>query len=259
MSTTYAEALPAEFLLQTTSTIADVWKRYVLVRKTTGTDGKYRLILSPYSTIILPTHEILVENDHYEMLPGPVPLMSTDNATLHAVRFRRYAGATVQIHGDPPRTIPILATYPRPVCRDLLGKNLRANYAIAPPPPPTFQPTAAAATIEHVETPSSNKKPTSKLTPTIEHVETPVVKKAVKPPHTKSNKGDLAPFVAKQLLALAKLRHEECPIVAEEFSEGNTAVMPCGHLFAQIAIEESFKKTPNTCPACRVYGRPTFV
>ena len=72
-------------------------------------------------------------------------------------------------------------------------------------------------------------------------------------------KGDLSPFVAKQLMDLAKSRGEFCPIVAEEFSAGNTAVMPCGHLFAQIAIEESFKKEPYKCPACRQTGRPTYV
>lgn len=72
-------------------------------------------------------------------------------------------------------------------------------------------------------------------------------------------KGDLSPFVAKQLMALANSRGEFCPIVAEEFSTGNTAAMPCGHLFAQIAIEESFKKEPYKCPACRQPGRPTYV
>jgi hypothetical protein len=78
------------------------------------------------------------------------------------------------------------------------------------------------------------------------------------PPQPKP-KGDLHPFVAKQLMELAKSRGEFCPIVAEEFSIGNTAVMPCGHLFAQIAIEESFKKELYKCPACRQSGRPTYV
>ena len=92
-------------------------------------------------------------------------------------------------------------------------------------------------------------------------------KKKVKPPTTAAvaalppakPKGDLSAFVAKQLMDLAKSRGEFCPIVAEEFSAGNTAVMPCGHLFAQIAIEESFKKEPHKCPACRQTGRPTYV
>ena len=71
--------------------------------------------------------------------------------------------------------------------------------------------------------------------------------------------GGLNPYVAKQLFDLAVLRKELCPIVAEEFIAGNTAVMPCGHLFMQIAIEESFKKEANKCPWCRQLGAPTFV
>ena len=66
-------------------------------------------------------------------------------------------------------------------------------------------------------------------------------------------------FVAKQLLAFAQSKKELCPIVAEEFSSGHTAVMPCGHLFAQIAIEESFKKESRKCPSCRQIGTPTYV
>jgi hypothetical protein len=71
--------------------------------------------------------------------------------------------------------------------------------------------------------------------------------------------GDLRPFVAKQLLEFAQLKKDMCPITAEEYSAGNTAVMPCGHLFMQIAIEESFKKERGMCPACRQPGRPTYV
>ncbi len=71
--------------------------------------------------------------------------------------------------------------------------------------------------------------------------------------------GDLNPFVAKQLLELAQTKHEMCPIVAEEFAAGHTAAMPCGHLFADFAIKETFKKEPNKCPVCRVYGAPTYV
>ena len=71
--------------------------------------------------------------------------------------------------------------------------------------------------------------------------------------------GGLNPYVAKQLFDLATLRKEQCPIVAEEFILGNTAVMPCGHLFMQMAIEESFKKEPNKCPWCRQMGAPTYI
>lgn len=72
-------------------------------------------------------------------------------------------------------------------------------------------------------------------------------------------KGGLSPFVAKQLLELARSKGEFCPIVAEEFSTGNTAAMPCGHLFASAGLTESFKKQPGKCPTCRYAGHPTYV
>ena len=70
---------------------------------------------------------------------------------------------------------------------------------------------------------------------------------------------EISAYVAKQLYDLAVMRKEMCPITAEEFSAGNTAVMPCGHLFMQMAIEESFKKEPQKCPWCRQHGVPTYV
>jgi len=71
--------------------------------------------------------------------------------------------------------------------------------------------------------------------------------------------GDLSLFAAKQILELAQLKKEMCPIIAEEYATGHAAVMPCGHIFAQLSIEESFKKENGKCPACRKLGRPTFV
>ena len=86
----------------------------------------------------------------------------------------------------------------------------------------------------------------------IEHVPAPKYK--VKP-----DMQQLLPFVAKQLFTFAKLTKEMCPITVEEFAEGHTAVMPCGHLFMQMAIEESFKIKKNQCPACRQAGVPFYV
>lgn len=71
--------------------------------------------------------------------------------------------------------------------------------------------------------------------------------------------GDLCLHVARQLLELAQIKKEMCPIIAEEYIAGETAVMPCGHLFSKLAIQESFKKEVNKCPACRQIGRPTFI
>ena len=73
------------------------------------------------------------------------------------------------------------------------------------------------------------------------------------------NNSELSPFVAKQLFELAVHKKDQCPVTMEEFSAGNTAVMPCGHLFMIHAIEESFKVESNKCPWCRQTGKPTFV
>ena len=75
----------------------------------------------------------------------------------------------------------------------------------------------------------------------------------------KKKSDQLCTFVAKKLMRLAMLDKEQCPITVEDFSEGNTAVMPCGHLFMQSAIEESFKTEPTKCPWCRQPGRPQYV
>jgi hypothetical protein len=72
-------------------------------------------------------------------------------------------------------------------------------------------------------------------------------------------KGDLSPFAAKQIMEFARSKGEFCPILAEEFIAGGTAVMPCGHLFASAGLDESFKKQPYTCPTCRYAGHPTYV
>jgi hypothetical protein len=103
----------------------------------------------------------------------------------------------------------------------------------------------AAATLAKIPTPKLKAKKVAAPAPVLA---------APAPP-----KGDLCLFVAKQLLELAQLKKEMCPITAEEYYTGETAVMPCGHLFMRIAIEESFKKEHGKCPACRQPGRPTYV
>jgi len=95
--------------------------------------------------------------------------------------------------------------------------------------------------------------------PAVQQATGPASPKQKKEKEKKSHVGGLNPYVAKQLFDLAVLRKELCPIVAEEFILGNTAVMPCGHLFMQMAIEESFKKEANKCPWCRQMGAPTYI
>jgi uncharacterized membrane protein len=74
-----------------------------------------------------------------------------------------------------------------------------------------------------------------------------------------TSSGAICIHVARQLMELAQIKKEMCPIIAEEYTAGETAVMPCGHLFSKLAIHESFKKENNKCPACRQDGRPTFI
>ena len=84
-------------------------------------------------------------------------------------------------------------------------------------------------------------------------------KKLVTTMEKNKTKGDLSPFAAKQIMEFARSKGEFCPILAEEFTANNTAVMPCGHLFASAGLTESFKKEPHSCPTCRQSGRPTYV
>jgi hypothetical protein len=124
----------------------------------------------------------------------------------------------------------------------------RTAGEVTPPDPVAAAPAPAPApapAISHV---------TSTYIPKLKTKKTYLAAPVVAQPKT-----DLCIFVAKQLLELAQLKKEMCPITAEEYYRGETAVMPCGHLFMQMAIEESFKKEPNKCPSCRQSGRPTYV
>ena len=139
-----------------------------------------------------------------------------------------YASAGVTVSPRPTKDAPAPAPAPAPAvattATDVSGNSAPAIVHVAPPKLKAKKSAAVAAA-------------------------------AVAPSPT----GDLRLFVAKQLLELAQLKKDMCPITAEEYYTGETAVMPCGHLFMRIAIEESFKKEPGSCPACRQRGRPTYV
>lgn len=130
------------------------------------------------------------------------------------------------------------------------GSKLKRNVPLQwlPPPAPGTPQVGLVAPV--AVTPSGN---------VIQHVAAPppTPKKPAKATKT-SGGGTLPLFVSKQLLEFAQMKHEMCPITAEEFITGETAVMPCGHLFMRMAIEETFKKEPNKCPACRQLGAPTY-
>jgi hypothetical protein len=122
----------------------------------------------------------------------------------------------------------------------MLKRNVALRVAVA----------AASSFISHVTAPAPAPA-----------IPTPKLKKP-KPIYSASKStgsGDLCLHVARQLLELAQLKKEMCPIIAEEYTAGETAVMPCGHLFSKLAIQESFKKEVNKCPACRQLGCPTYI
>ncbi len=66
--------------------------------------------------------------------------------------------------------------------------------------------------------------------------------------------------VAKRLLELAQRKHETCPITAEEFIDGHTAVFNCGHLFTDTTVAHFPRLSGlSKCPICRAHSLPAYV
>jgi len=195
-------------------------------------------------------------SDHVETIPsGFVPIVGADAAVIskriyRVYHFQKTTPLEIQAPGGELYPVLTIPTHTSVFGSARLKQNVPLQWLVSPSLGLGIGPTPIApASIEHI----------------VNHVPPTPVKKATVTNKAAANNtnikgyGDLQPYVAKQLLALAQLKKESCPIVAEEFSAGNTAVMPCGHLFMQMAIEESFKKEANKCPWCRQTGRPTYV
>jgi hypothetical protein len=140
------------------------------------------------------------------------------------------------------------APAPAPVPIDISGNVYSSSYNTIAPPATNYM-DISGSVIAHIPT---TPPPASKST-----IPPPVKRKKLVAPIKPV--GDINLHVARKLMELAILKKEMCPITVEEFSAGNTAVMPCGHLFMQMAIEESFKKETRKCPECRQIGSPTYV
>lgn len=136
------------------------------------------------------------------------------------------------------------ALHPNPVAITTLPPPPPLPLPAPPAPAPPAYPVPSPATAANIQTAAA-------ATAAVAAIKTKT--------HRTQMYLNVAPFVAKQLFDLAVLRKEQCPVTMEDFSAGNTAVMPCGHLFMQFAIEESFKKEPHKCPWCRQAGKPTYV
>ena len=266
------EPFPSQFVLHipTRSTKKDPFAGYIRLNATPTSDGK--------ALKLTPTSEEPYYNPAYtlkQISPPSVPaetivsaiLLNLNNNMPLGATFLKETGRIVQAPSGGA-ALPILRFYYGKIT-NFLPSHLKRNIPMceekpvivtspAPPvlSPPLLTPVGGAGVGT---TPLSLLATIASLTASAP-VPVPAPKKAKKtaPPHL-SSVGNLNPHVAKQLLALARLRKEECPIIAEEFTDGNTAVMPCGHLFSRMGIEESFKKEPRKCPACRAAGNPTLV
>jgi hypothetical protein len=174
-----------------------------------------------------------------------------ENVTAQPYHRSRYWNIPVRLTGTPT-LVPVIEIHKiNTLFSNMLRRNAIFNLSAAavsvaaPPAPPMLAPPdLTTGVIAHVvSTPATKiikkKKPLSVSA------------------HTSAS--DISIHVAHQLLELAQIKKEMCPIIAEEYTTGETAVMPCGHLFSKLAIQESFKKEVNKCPACRQTGRPTYI
>lgn len=275
---TSGKTLPSQFVLciPSRSTKKDPFANYILLNATPTPDGKairlepaptqpdtappYRRINAMYYPVILRRTLLnivsgLPQNATLIMLEGLTVSPPGGGAPLHVMRFRNER---------------LLQFLPAGVRRNVPFVDIPSKPSVVTSPafpiasPPLLTPvggagteTSSLTTLIDTLTQINNMLPAPPTLPSAPAPAPVQKKKAAAVVRTVSS--DLSPHVAKQLLALARIRKEECPIIAEEYTDGNTAVMPCGHLFSRMGIEESFKKEPRKCPACRAAGNPTFV
>lgn len=176
-------------------------------------------------------------------------MIKTVTGEVQSKRIRDWTNWFSVTKSSDPTLIPVLEICVKP--REHFPSMVRRNLHIMVPP------------IQTNVTTLNNLITSNTISNTIQHI--PQIIQHEQPLGTpRRNKmrvglPTIGLYVAKQLLTLAKQTKEMCPITAEEFMDGHTAVMPCGHLFMHMAIEESFKGRPEECPLCRAPGAPTFV
>jgi len=174
------------------------------------------------------------------------------NGTVVGKRFKIHKNIVARSPANETITV-VSISQPYAVFGWSLTPNPIAITTLAPTVPP------ASLLPPFTATPSPYPVPSPATAANIQTAATATAAVAKTKTHRPPLYSQLAPFVAKQLFDLAVLRKEQCPVTMEDFSLGNAAVMPCGHLFMQFAIEESFKKEPHKCPWCRQVGKPTYV
>ena len=221
--------LPSRFLLyiHARKSAVDRYSGMILV-SSVNEQGAYRITIAPLTADIFTVKycpgDPLPANIH---IPGiNAPVHGWNNTIVHK-RMHDWS-AIFQAEDGSGNDIPVIGMSP---VRNVFSQYVRRNvgFILNAPVPPTIPAPAIPSPI------------------TIRHRKVGV-----------HELPKLNPFVAKQLMDLAILRKETCPITVDEFSPSNTAVMPCGHLFVNLAIEESFKVALNKCPVCRAPGLPVF-
>jgi hypothetical protein len=228
--------LPPSFFLYISSrnSAADPYSGFILVDATLQANNVWKLAERPRIYGAVWTIGKLQFDITSSIYKGHYSVVSVEGTTLgkkfNTITTGNGTPLTVMSDESPVQTYPVLEMVRH---TPVFGSTqIRRNVGLQWIPNPTPGTPIAPNVIAHVPSPAKKKA-------------TPAA-------------GTLNLFVAKQLLDFAQSKHEMCPITAEEFITGETAVMPCGHLFMRMAIEETFKKESNKCPACRQLGSPTY-
>lgn len=259
-ASTMTTDLPASFFLHLTSrhSAKDPFSGFILCDAATVHENgqvSWKITPRPYQSTATWTVQCLNSQHFGEQYRGQCTVRGADNMLL----AKRFSVTTLwtPTGGHVHLTVsdPSGAVYP--VLQMAKHTSVFGSYQLKRNVPLRWQPVVVPAPGTPVAvTPSGNviHGPPA----TIQHVAPAPVPTPKKSKAYASSGPTIAPFVAKQLLEFAQSKHEMCPITAEEFIAGETAVMPCGHLFMRMAIDETFKKEANKCPACRQLGTPTF-
>ena len=78
--------------------------------------------------------------------------------------------------------------------------------------------------------------------------------------HTTLSLYKLSPYIARKIYDLAVLQNEHCPITHEQFTIGNVAIMPCGHIYSKSGLCTYFyTKNDKKCLICKYNGIPVYL
>ena len=70
----------------------------------------------------------------------------------------------------------------------------------------------------------------------------------------------LSPYIARKIYELAVLQGDHCPITHEQFTIGNVAIMPCGHIYSKSALcTYFFTINDKKCLICKYDGIPVYL